>query len=174
MNTLLLDGCYLAAAILFILGLKGLNSPNTARRGLVLAEIGMLLAIIGTLLRGDIVQFQWILVGRHDRLGNWRSNGDLHAHDRNASADRHLARLRSTGGNPRGYRRICRTCAAYCGSRDDRSWVRGAARLADRDRQPDGVRQATRTGLQRASDLPLSEHRDDLAARSSRLVSLAT
>jgi NAD(P) transhydrogenase subunit beta len=63
MNTLLLDGCYLAAAVLFILGLKGLNSPSTARRGLVLAEAGMLLAIIGTLVRGNIVQFQWIVVG---------------------------------------------------------------------------------------------------------------
>ncbi len=63
MNTVLLDVCYLAATILFVLGLKGLNSPETARRGLVFAEIGMLLAIIGTLLRGDIVQYQWILVG---------------------------------------------------------------------------------------------------------------
>ena len=63
MNTYLLDGCYLAAAVLFILGLKGLNAPTTARRGLALAEAGMLLAVIGTLLRGDIVQFQWILVG---------------------------------------------------------------------------------------------------------------
>ena len=63
MNTYLPDSLYLAAAILFILGLKGLNAPTTARRGLVLAEAGMLLAIIGTLLRGDIVQFQWILVG---------------------------------------------------------------------------------------------------------------
>src|SRR5690348_5641882 len=63
MNTYLPDSLYLAAAILFNLGLKGLNAPTTARRGLVLAEAGMLLAIIGTLLRGDIVQFQWILVG---------------------------------------------------------------------------------------------------------------
>jgi NAD(P) transhydrogenase subunit beta len=63
MNTLLLDVFYLAAAVLFIFGLKGLNSPETARRGLVLAEAGMLLAIVGTLLRGEIVQFQWILVG---------------------------------------------------------------------------------------------------------------
>ncbi len=63
MNTFLLDLFYLAAAILFILGLRGLNSPETARRGLVMAEIGMLLAIIGTLLRAEIVQFQWILVG---------------------------------------------------------------------------------------------------------------
>lgn len=63
MTTYLLDACYLAAAILFILGLKGLNSPETARRGLFLAEAGMLLAIIGTLLRHEIVQYQWILVG---------------------------------------------------------------------------------------------------------------
>jgi hypothetical protein len=63
MNTFLLDLFYLAAAILFILGLKGLNSPETARRGLMMAEIGMALAIIGTLLHNEIVQFQWILVG---------------------------------------------------------------------------------------------------------------
>ena len=63
MSVSVLDICYLAAATLFIMGLKGLNSPETARRGLVLAEIGMLLAIIGTLMRREIVQFQWILVG---------------------------------------------------------------------------------------------------------------
>ncbi|MGO8949696.1 MAG: NAD(P)(+) transhydrogenase (Re/Si-specific) subunit beta [Ktedonobacterales bacterium] len=63
MNTVLLDFCYLAAALLFIMGLKGLDSPTTARRGLVLAEIGMLLAIVGTLLSHEIVQYQWILVG---------------------------------------------------------------------------------------------------------------
>ncbi len=63
MSTVVLDICYLAAAVLFILGLKGLDSPTTARRGLVLAEIGMLLAIVGTLASRDIVEYQWILVG---------------------------------------------------------------------------------------------------------------
>ena len=63
MNDMLLSAAYLAAAILFILGLRGLNSPETARRGLLLAEIGMFLAVVGTLLHGEIVQFQWILVG---------------------------------------------------------------------------------------------------------------
>jgi NAD(P) transhydrogenase subunit beta len=63
MSIALLDIFYLAAAVLFVFGLKGLNSPRTARRGLVLTEIGMLLAIVGTLLRQEIVQFQWILVG---------------------------------------------------------------------------------------------------------------
>ena len=63
MNDFLLPAAYLAAAILFILGLRGLNSPETARRGLFLAEIGMLLAVVGTLLHGEIIQYQWILVG---------------------------------------------------------------------------------------------------------------
>ena len=44
MTTLL----YLAAGVLFILGLRGLGSPRTARRGNLLAAIGMLLAIVVT------------------------------------------------------------------------------------------------------------------------------
>jgi NAD(P) transhydrogenase subunit beta len=63
MSDLLLAPAYLAASILFILGLKALNSPETARRGIFLAEIGMLLAVVGTLLRQEIIQYQWILVG---------------------------------------------------------------------------------------------------------------
>jgi NAD(P) transhydrogenase subunit beta len=54
---------YLASAILFVLGLKALNSPQTARRGILMAEVGMLLAVVGTLLRNEIIQYQWILVG---------------------------------------------------------------------------------------------------------------
>ena len=42
MTTLL----YLAAGVLFIIGLRGLGSPRTARRGNLLAAIGMLLAIV--------------------------------------------------------------------------------------------------------------------------------
>jgi len=63
MNNALLAAAYLAAAILFVLGLKALNSPQTARRGILLAEIGMLLAVVGTLLRSEIIQYQWILIG---------------------------------------------------------------------------------------------------------------
>jgi proton-translocating NAD(P)+ transhydrogenase subunit beta len=62
MTQLLLDLAYLAASILFILGLKGLSSPKSARRGMLLAEVGMLLAIIGTLVGNHIVAWQWILV----------------------------------------------------------------------------------------------------------------
>ncbi len=40
---------YIASAVLFILGLKGLSSPKWARRGMFLAEFGMAVAVIGTL-----------------------------------------------------------------------------------------------------------------------------
>jgi NAD(P) transhydrogenase subunit beta len=54
---------YLAASILFILGLKGLSHPESARRGMIYAEIGMLLAIVGTLLHREIVTYEWIIAG---------------------------------------------------------------------------------------------------------------
>jgi NAD(P) transhydrogenase subunit beta len=54
---------YLAASILFILGLKGLSHPETARRGMIFAEIGMVLAIVGTLLHREIVSYEWIIAG---------------------------------------------------------------------------------------------------------------
>ena len=54
---------YLAASILFILGLKGLSHPETARRGMIFAEIGMFLAIVGTLLHREIVSYEWIIAG---------------------------------------------------------------------------------------------------------------
>src|SRR3989442_6241451 len=54
---------YLAASVLFILGLKGLSHPDTARRGMLLAELGMLMAIVGTLLKHEIVRYEWIIAG---------------------------------------------------------------------------------------------------------------
>jgi NAD(P) transhydrogenase subunit beta len=54
---------YLLASILFVFGLKGLSHPDTARRGMHLAEIGMLVAVIGTLLHHNIVRYDWIIVG---------------------------------------------------------------------------------------------------------------
>src|ERR1700716_3513990 len=59
----LLQLCYLVSAILFIMGLRGLSHPRTARRGMFLAELGMLLAIIGTLLNHEIVGYRWIAAG---------------------------------------------------------------------------------------------------------------
>jgi len=63
MQGLGIEVLYLASAVLFILGLRGLTSPATARRGMFMAEIGMLLAIVGTLLHHDIVRYDWIILG---------------------------------------------------------------------------------------------------------------
>jgi NAD(P) transhydrogenase subunit beta len=53
---------YLIATALFILSLKWLSSPTTARRGVFAGEIGMLLAVVGTLLHHGIVEYKWILI----------------------------------------------------------------------------------------------------------------
>ena len=58
-----IEWLYLAAAVLFILGIRDLSSAETARRGNTLAAIGMLLAIIGTLQHQAIVRIDWIIAG---------------------------------------------------------------------------------------------------------------
>jgi NAD(P) transhydrogenase subunit beta len=54
---------YLVAAALFILGLKKLGSPATARQGNLWAAIGMLLAVVATLLDRQVLNYQMILIG---------------------------------------------------------------------------------------------------------------
>jgi len=54
---------YLVASILFILGLRSLTKPDSARRGMQYAAIGMLLAIVGTLVQHEIVRYDWIAGG---------------------------------------------------------------------------------------------------------------
>ena len=54
---------YLLSSILFILGLKNLGSPKTARRGNQLAMTAMLIAIIVTLTKNEILDFTLIIIG---------------------------------------------------------------------------------------------------------------
>ena len=61
MNTTLAAFLYLLAAMAFIIGLKRLQSPVTARRGNQLAAFGMLVAIVVTLLVTEIIS-PWIVV----------------------------------------------------------------------------------------------------------------
>src|SRR6266446_1896542 len=63
LQTYFIEFSYLLASILFILGLKGLSHPETAKRGMHLAEFGMLMAIIGTLMHFEIVSYTWIIAG---------------------------------------------------------------------------------------------------------------
>ena len=59
----IIEVAYLIATGLFILSLKWMSSPTTARRGVWAGELGMLLAIVGTLFHLEIVDYRWIAVG---------------------------------------------------------------------------------------------------------------
>ncbi len=62
LDNTLLPLLYMLAAMAFILAIKWLNSPATARRGVIVGEIGMLIAVVATLLRFEVVNYEWILV----------------------------------------------------------------------------------------------------------------
>jgi NAD(P) transhydrogenase subunit beta len=59
----ILEATYLVASILFVMGLKSLSHPDTARRGMIMAAAGMAAAVLGTLFHPGIVSYQWILIG---------------------------------------------------------------------------------------------------------------
>ena len=63
MDPHLVNLVYLLAGILFILGIKGLTKPKTAVRGNLLSSMGMLLAVLVTLLDSSIVNFSYIFAG---------------------------------------------------------------------------------------------------------------
>lgn len=52
---------YLVAAVLFILSLKGLSHPETARRGNVFGIAGMVIAVVTTLLQSGVLNYTMIL-----------------------------------------------------------------------------------------------------------------
>lgn len=63
MDANLINAAYLVAAVLFILGLKGLTSPRTAMRGNLLGATGMLLATSATLVDKQIISYETIALG---------------------------------------------------------------------------------------------------------------
>jgi NAD(P) transhydrogenase subunit beta len=58
-----MEWIYITAACLFIIGLKMLSSPATARQGNFISAAGMLLAIVATLARSGIISYGWIAAG---------------------------------------------------------------------------------------------------------------
>ena len=58
----LIEITYLIATALFVLSLKWLSSPATARHGVWAGEAGMVLAVAGTLLHHGIVDYKWIAI----------------------------------------------------------------------------------------------------------------
>ncbi len=63
MKTAIIDLAYLASAVLFIFGLKRMQSPVTARTGNLLASLGMLVAVVATLFLHEILSWPMILAG---------------------------------------------------------------------------------------------------------------
>jgi len=62
-NSQLIHFAYLASAVLLILGMRGLASAKTAPRGNLIASVGMLIAIVATLLIRQVVDFTVVFAG---------------------------------------------------------------------------------------------------------------
>ncbi len=58
----LIEVVYMIATALFVLALMWLSAPTTARRGVLAGEIGMILAVGGTLLEHGIIEYQWVAI----------------------------------------------------------------------------------------------------------------
>jgi NAD(P) transhydrogenase subunit beta len=58
----LIDFTYIAAAIGFILAIKWLGSPVTAKRGVIIGEIASIIAVIATLYDPQVSQLKWIII----------------------------------------------------------------------------------------------------------------
>jgi NAD(P) transhydrogenase subunit beta len=54
---------YLISSILFIMALRGLSSPVTARQGNIFGIIGMVIAVLTTLANPEVVGYTWIIAG---------------------------------------------------------------------------------------------------------------
>lgn len=63
MNPSIFPIAYLAAGALFIIGLRGLIHPRSARRGNYLAMAGMLLAVLATMLNAEVKSYGFIIAG---------------------------------------------------------------------------------------------------------------
>jgi NAD(P) transhydrogenase subunit beta len=63
MKTAIIDLTYLLSAVLFIFGLKRMQSPVTARTGNVLASLGMFVAVVATLFLQEILSWPLIIAG---------------------------------------------------------------------------------------------------------------
>jgi NAD(P) transhydrogenase subunit beta len=57
-----LDFAYIVAVVLFILSLRFLSSPTTARWGVLAGEIGAALAVVATLFNPEVAQYKWVLI----------------------------------------------------------------------------------------------------------------
>ena len=88
----LIQASYLVTAFLFIMGLKRMSSPVTARSGILWAGAGMLVATLGDVLLPRHVQLSADHHRRRNRRGNRLDQRPTRRHDRHAADDRALQR----------------------------------------------------------------------------------
>jgi len=63
MSEAIVGFAYLIAAVLFILALRGLSSPESARQGNIYGIAGMVIAVVTTLIDPDVVSYWMIILG---------------------------------------------------------------------------------------------------------------
>jgi NAD/NADP transhydrogenase beta subunit len=105
----LIDVAYIVAVTLFVLALKWLSSPATAKHGVLAGEFGAVLAVTATLCDYQIIEYKWIIVALAVGaiVGIPLGPG---VHDRRAPADRSKPRFWRAGG---GDDRHCRVLRAH-------------------------------------------------------------
>ena len=94
LSTYFMEATYLIASILFVLALKGMSHPETARRGMFLAEGGHVRRHHRHACRHAHRHLGMDHRRPHPRLHHRRMDGRLRSHDRHAAANRALARIR--------------------------------------------------------------------------------
>ncbi len=130
---------YLIATALFILALVWMRTPATARRGVRAGEIGMFLAIGGTLLNHNIIEYKWIAIALV--LGSIIGVplGMVHM-TAVPAANRAQPRLRRVLRHARRHRGILSARAQRAALHDVRAFDGSNSRRAHLHRQPDGRR----------------------------------
>ena len=137
----ILEIIYLIATALFILSLKWMSSPTTARHGVWAGELGMLLAVAGTLLDRGIVDYKWIAIALV--LGTIIGVPlGTRAHDRGAAADRAEPRVWRALRHARRHFGILFAHAGYSSVCNGGAWARSDSWLAYFYRKLDGYREA--------------------------------
>ena len=62
-NALIINLAYVLATTLFIVGLKLLSHPSSAKKGNLVSAVGMFIAVVVTLIDQQIISYHWILLG---------------------------------------------------------------------------------------------------------------
>ena len=151
-----IEAAYLVASILFILGLKSLTVPDKARRGMQLAAIGMLVAIVGTLVNHQIVTYGWIIAGL--ALGSaigWPLGVfvPMTAMPQRIAISHMFGAVAATLVGVAEFRHLGNGAAVGRG-RDGGAGLRGALRRPHRHRQLHGLRQAAGAAALSSHHLP--------------------